>query len=68
MKKIVLFITACFSLFLCVNGINEDEVLDAFTDVYDMMYDIRDTQNMKIKKLEENEIARNKEMELLKVS
>ena len=68
MKKIVLFIMACFSLFLCVNGINEDEVLDAFTDVYDMMYDIRDTQNMKIKKLEENEIARNKEMELLKVS
>ena len=29
-KKIVLFITACFSLFLCVYGINEEEVLGGF--------------------------------------
>ena len=30
MEKIVLFITACFSLVLCVNGINEEEVLGGF--------------------------------------
>ena len=30
MKKIVLFLTACFSLVLCVNGINEAEVLGGF--------------------------------------
>ena len=61
---IVFFIAACFT---CVNGINEQEVLDAFTDVYDIMYDIRDTQAEQIKKLINSDLEKNQEIEYLKL-
>ena len=61
---IVFFIAVCFG---CVNGINEQEVLDAFTDVYDMMYDIRDTQAEQIKKLINSDLEKNQEIEYLKL-
>ena len=61
---IVFFITACFS---CVNGINEQEVLDAFTDVYDIMYHIRDTQAEQIKKLMNSDSEKKQEIEFLKL-
>ena len=54
---IVVFIATCFS---GVNGINEQEVLDAFTDVYDIMYDIRDTQAEQIKKLINSDLEKSK--------
>ena len=63
-KIIVLLIAACFT---CVNGINEQEVLDAFTDVYDMMYDIRDTQAEQIKKLINSDLEKKQEIEFLKL-
>ena len=61
---IVFFIATCF---ISVNGINEQEVLDAFTDVYDIMYDIRDTQAEQIKKLMNSDLEKMQEIEFLKL-
>ena len=61
---IAFFIAVCFG---CVNGINEQEVLDAFTDVYDMMYHIRDTQAKQIKQLMNSDSEKKQEIESLKL-
>ena len=61
--KIVL-LTACFS---CVKAINEQEVLSAFVDVYDKMYEIRDDHAKQIEQLNTKDMEKTKQIESLKL-
>ena len=61
--KIVL-LTAYFS---CVKAINEQEVLSAFVDVYDKMYEIRDDHAKQIEQLNNKDMEKTKQIESLKL-
>ena len=61
--KIVL-LTVCFS---CVKAIDEQEVLSAFVDVYDKMYEIRDDHAKQIKQLNNKDLEKTKQIESLKL-
>ena len=54
----MIFTVACLTLLChCVAGqyANEQDVLDAFTDVYDIMYSIRDDHAKQIQELRDNQ-------------
>ena len=61
--KIVL-LTVCFS---CVKAIDEQEVLSAFVDVYDKMYEIRDDHAKQIEQLNNKDLEKTKQIESLKL-
>ena len=61
----MIFTIACLTLlFNCVAGqyANEQDVLDAFTDVYDIMYGIRDDHANQIQELKDNQAKQIQEL------
>ena len=61
----MIFTVACLTLLChCVAGqyANEQDVLDAFTDVYDIMYGIRDDHANQIKELRDNQAKQIQEL------
>ena len=61
----MIFTVTCVTLlFNCVSGqyANEQDVLDAFTDVYDIMYGIRDDHANQIKELRDNQAKQIQEL------
>ena len=61
----MIFTVACLTLLChCVAGqyANEQDVLDAFTDVYDIMYGIRDDQAKQIQELRDNQAKQIQEL------
>ena len=61
----MIFTVACLCLLInCVAGksANEQDVLDAFTDVYDIMYGIRDDQAKQIQELRDNQAKQIQEL------
>jgi len=66
----MIFTVGCLTiLFNCVSGqsANEQDVLDAFTDVYDIMYGIRDDQAKQIQELVDKDLKKTEEIKFLKV-
>ena len=61
----MIFTVACLTLLChCVAGqyANEQDVLDAFTDVYDIMYSIRDDHAKQIQELRDNQAKQIQEL------
>ena len=66
----MIFTVACLCLLInCVAGksANEQDVLNAFTEVYDIMYGIRDDQAKQIQELRSNDLEKTEEIKFLKL-